>query len=342
MLTDLSLFHFRNHEERTFELAPQTVITGPNGAGKTNILEAVAMLCWTTSWKTDRDSEVVAFDSTFARVLSGDRELVIQRHPYYKRIRIDGVSKRASEVLGTIPATLFQPDDSALVHGAPAYRRLSLDRLLSQTNSEYARSLTHLQKVVKQRNKLLKLLQEGNASEDELSYWDGELATHGEYVKTVRKEALPLLAATVNEIFKELIPENGPVTLEYQESPRGGIESFLHHLHASRMKEIAAGMTLYGPHREDIIFMWGEHPAAECMSRGQSRALVIAFKVAELRYIEDHSEVKPLLLLDDVFSEFDADRRRTIVRLMSQYQTIMTTTDLDDIQKKKDIQIIAL
>jgi DNA replication and repair protein RecF len=342
MLTNLSLFNFRNHEERSFELSPQTVITGRNGVGKTNILEAVAMLCWTTSWKTDRDSEVVAWDAPFARIIGGDRELVIQRHPYYKRIRVDGLSKRASEVLGTMPATLFQPDDSALVHGAPAYRRLSLDRLLSQTNVGYSRSLTQLQRIVKQRNKLLKQLQEGNASTDELSYWDAELATHSDVVKHLRKEALPILSATVNEVFKELIPEDGPVTLEYQESPRGGVESLLHHLQNSRGKEIAAGMTLYGPHREDIIFMWGEHLAAECMSRGQSRALVIAFKVAELRYIEGHSEVKPLLLLDDVFSEFDSDRRQVIVELMGQYQTIMTTTDLDDIKKKKDLHVIAL
>lgn len=344
MLNDLSLFNFRNHTERTVKLAPQTIITGPNGSGKTNILEAVAMLSWTTSWKTDRDSEVVAWDAPFARIVGGDRELVIQRHPYYKRIRVDEVSKRASEVLGTMPATLFQPEDSTLVYGAPAYRRLTLDRLLSQTNQGYARSLTQLQKVVKQRNRLLKQIQEGRAGEDELPYWDAELATHGEVVKAVRREAIPQLETIANQVFQELIPENGPITFEYHESPRGTVESFLHHLQASRMKEIASGMTLYGPHREDIGFLWGEHPAAECMSRGQSRAVVIAFKVAELRYIEEHSEQKPLLLLDDVFSEFDEQRRTKIVELMGEYQTIMTVTELGPLKGKvaKGAEIIEL
>lgn len=344
MLSHISLHNFRNHATKELTLAPQTVIVGPNGSGKTAILEAISLLSLTTSWRTERDSEVVAWEKPFTRIVAGDRELVIQRHPYYKRIRIDGMSKRAGEVLGTLPSILFQPDDSALIHGSPAYRRSSIDRLLSQTDHEYAKALLHCQRVVKQRNKLLKRIQEGQAQVAELDYWDAQLAHHGEYVKELRKSALPLLEETVSEVFQQLVPHGGGITITYHQSPRGGEQSFLRHLEENRYKEVASGMTLYGPHREDIDFIWQTHPASEVMSRGQSRALVIAFKAAELKYLENHTETPPIFLLDDVFSEFDEERRERIITLINGYQVVMTVTDLGELAKKlpKTVQVVEL
>jgi DNA replication and repair protein RecF len=344
MLTDLSLQNFRNHQERQFVLSQQTVIVGPNGAGKTNILEAIAMLSLTTSWKTERDSEVVNWDSPFARVVSGERELVIQRHPYYKRIRIDGLSKRVGEVVGTQPSVLFQPDDSALIYGAPAYRRAALDRLLSQTVPGYMRTLSQLQKVLKHRNKLLKQIQEREASEDQLAYWDEQLAADSAIIHAARREAVPELNEGIVRYFAELIEDDLGVRMEYHQSPRHAEEapSFLHHIEQNRQKEIAAGTTLYGPHREDLIFFWGEHPAAEGMSRGQVRALVLAFKLAEVEYIEKHTELAPLLLLDDVFSEFDEERRRRVLGLAKTHQTILTATDAAGITMGENSLLISL
>jgi DNA replication and repair protein RecF len=343
LIDEIRLINFRNYDDRTFQLGRQTVITGPNGAGKTNILEAVAMLSLTTSWKTDKDSEVVRWGESFCRVVAGERELVIQAHPYFKRIRIDGISKRVGEVVGTLPTVLFQPDDSALIYGSPTYRRQAIDRLLSQTVPGYLKALTQMQKVLKQRNKLLKMIQEGQATEGELSYWDEELARDAGSIDAARSEAMPVLEERIRESFHEMIDSTDEVTVMYERSPRhieGG--SFVEHLRLNRFKEIAAGSTLYGPHREDLIFKWGEHGATEGMSRGQVRALVLAFKLAELKYIEEKTDKAPILLLDDVFSEFDDRRRQKVTELSQSYQTVLTTTDTEGIEFASDSVTIAL
>lgn len=328
MIPSLELIDFRNHEKLTVEFAPVTVITGPNGSGKTAVLEAVSLLSVASSWKTERDSEVVRWDQPFCRLVGGEREVVIQRSPAYKRYRIDGLSKKLTDVLGTLPTVLFQPDDNALVHGAPAYRRRTLDRLISQTVPGYARALTTLQKILKQRNRLLKQIQEGQASTDELIYWDEELATVGKIIYDARKEAITTLTPLVVTSFRELMPDGEEISLKYDCSPDEGGENFVAHLERNRTKEIMAGTTLYGPHREDLIFKYGGHNADECLSRGQARALVLALKIAEVTYVEQQTEIAPILLLDDVFAEFDAERRERIVATLGRYQSILTTTDM--------------
>ena len=343
MLEGLQLTSFRNHTSLEVIFQPHTIITGQNGAGKTNILEAVALLSLTTSWKTEKDSEVIQWGQPFARVVSGDRELVVQRHPYYKRIRIDGISKRVGEVIGTLPSVLFQPDDSALVYGSPTYRRQALDRLLSQTAPGYLRALTQVQKVIKQRNKLLKQIQEGEATESEIEYWDEQLSIDALIIKSEREKAVPVLAECLERVFHQLVDSDDRVDLVYEMSPRHiEGESLIEHLKKNRYKEIAAGVSLYGPHREDLLFTWGEHLVVEGMSRGQVRALVLAFKLAEVQYITTTTGSAPILLLDDIFSEFDEVRRQRVTDLTRQYQTILTTTEVDSIQGINDSHIIKL
>lgn len=331
MINELHLQHFRNHADTTVTFGHQTVIVGANGAGKTNILEAISLLSLTTSWRAGKDSEVVSWEQPFARITSGDREMVIQRKPYYKRIRIDGVSKRASEVVGTMPTVLFQPDDSQLITGSPSYRRAAIDRLLSQSVPGYLGALTRLQRVLRQRNKLLKQVQEGEAQPGELDYWDAELATETAFIRAARGAALPDFSATVEAAFAELITGTSAVQMHYEQSPKHAEteSAILHHLQENRYKEVGAGVTLYGPQREDITFMWGDHPAVEGMSRGQVRALVLAFKLAEVRHVEEATELAPILLLDDVYSEFDKERRVLVTSLTQKYQSILTTTDLE-------------
>jgi DNA replication and repair protein RecF len=341
MLSELHLQHFRNHEQVSFHFGAQTIIVGPNGAGKTNVLEAVSMLSLTTSWRTTKDSEVVTWDTPFARVISGERELVIQRKPYLKRVRIDGVSKRVGEVVGTLPTVLFQPDDSQLISGSPSYRRAAVDRLLSQVVPGYLTELSRLQRVLKQRNKLLKRIQDGEASSTELDYWNEQLAECTAQIREAREVELPKLAEAVQGAFAELVPQSELVTLTYQASPATArsTEEIASHLAHNQHKEIAAGVTLYGPQREDILFTWGSHPAAEGMSRGQVRALVLAFKLAEVACMEQRTGMAPILLLDDVYSEFDKERRQAVTTLTRKYQSILTTTDLDGMEHDIVIQL---
>lgn len=343
MLSELSLTQFRNHADATFVLGKQTIILGANGAGKTNILEAIAMLSLTTSWRTDKDSEVITWEAPFTRIVSGERELVIQRKPYYKRIRVDGVSKRAGEVIGSLPTVLFQPDDSQLVTGTPAYRRTTLDRLLSQGVPGYMSALSKLQRILRQRNQLLKRVQEGVAAPNELDYWDEHLAQETQVIRQAREAAIPVFNQAVQKHFAELVPELDSVEIVYQTSPRhlSDISQLQGYLQENRGKEVAAGVTLYGPQREDLLLSAGGHPAAEGMSRGQIRALVLAWKLAEIEYLEHVLAQEPILLLDDVFSEFDAARRERVVHITRRYQSILTATEVEN-ELRKGATIITL
>ncbi|CAN5193472.1 DNA replication/repair protein RecF [soil metagenome] len=332
LLSEISLESFRNHENQTFLLGDITVILGNNGSGKTAVLEAISLLSVADSWKTDRDVEVVQWAKPFCRVVGGFNEVVIQASPSLKRYRIDGVSKRLGDVLGRMPTVLFQPDDSMVIHGSPAGRRALIDRLLSQVVPGYAKNLQLLQKVLKQRNKLLRQVQEGAASMEELPYWDQELISLIQQIQPAREKVLTEITPIITTFFHELIPEIGQLVVHYQKSPNlsGDVPpDFFEH---QRHKEVAAGITLYGPHREDMTFTIDGHPADATLSRGQTRALVLAIKLAELTYIEKVSEVKPILLLDDIFAEFDQERRAKIFSLITKYQTVMTVTDLAGVE----------
>lgn len=333
MLERLQLENFRNHAKVEFAFAPLTVLVGNNGAGKTSILEAISMLSLTTSWRTEKDSEVIKWDEGFTRVVGGDLELVVQRHPYFKRIRIDGISKRTYQVVGYFPTVLFQPDDILLLYGAPTIRRHYLDRLLSQTSTTYTRAIVELQRVLKQRNRLLKNIQEGIAGGHELVFWDEQLAGLHTIIRPQRTQFIGYLNRKLPALFNEMVPNTLPVDIHYMTSPHLEVEHFLEHLEQNRFKEIASGVTLYGPHREDIHMKWGEHPAEQAMSRGQSRALLLALKIAELDYITEHTEEKPILLLDDIFSELDAERRGRLLGIFGDYQVIMATTEVDTTEK---------
>lgn len=332
MLEHLALEHFRSHTHFSLDFAPVTALVGQNGAGKTNILEAVSMLSLTTSWRTEQDSEVIAWDAPFCRITGDLQELVIQRLPYLKRLRVDGVSKRTLQVVGILPTVLFQPDDIQLLYGSPALRRAYMDRLLAQSIASYAREHAEISKVLKQRNRLLKLIGNGQASSSELLFWDKELDRLRTGIDSARQAFFLFLEEELPPLFAKLLPEAPLTSVIYLHSPSSQQGSFLEHLLTKRDREILAGTSLYGPHREDLQFLWDDRPITASMSRGQARALLMALKMVEIRYLETHNETKPILLLDDIFSEFDRERRNRLVGMIGEYQTILTTTELGEIQ----------
>ena len=268
--------------------------------------------------------------------MGNDTELVVQRSPYLKRIRIDGVSKRSYQVVGNLPTILFQPDDLQLLYGSPTQRRHYLDRIISQTSQLYTRAIVQLQQILRQRNRLLKQIQEGVAGEDQLLFWDQQLAEVHVPIRQGRELFFKAVNAQLPQIFAGMVPEGLPVSVQYVLSPHGEAttEVFLAHLLQNRSKEVMVGVSLYGPHREDMLVKWGEHPAEQAMSRGQSRSLLVAFKIVELDFLREHNEHRPILLLDDIFSELDADRRGRLFDLFGDYQVIMTTTELGTVQKR--------
>ncbi len=335
LLRSLRLVNFRNHKEFSLDFAPVTIITGSNGSGKTSILEAISYISVASSWKTERDAEVICWEEGFCRVIGRadvEHELALQRSPSYKRLRIDGISKRLKDVLGELPTVLFQPDDSMILYGSPSYRRQLLDRLLNQTEQGYAPALLQYQKVLKQRNKLLKRVQEGVAAPDELGYWDEQLNAAAEPIRAGREKFMAQLSEALPKRFAELMPGAEDVSVAYLRSPDTG--SLLEKLSVSRDKEIGAGSTLYGPHREDLAFMYGKVTADSAMSRGQGRALVVALKLLEVMYVEAATEKRAILLLDDIFSEFDEERQLQLLALLPDHQTVLTTTHIDALRAK--------
>ena len=275
---------------------------------------------------------------------------------YRKHIRVNGADKRVSDLMGLANVVLFVPQDISLVDGAPAGRRRYLDTMLCQIDARYCRALAKYGQVLEQRNSLLRQLRERGGAPDQLLFWDERLAEHGAEMMARRQQAVVDLETIAQPIHRDLSggrerlrlyydpsfdphePEqNGqqlllglelpPVSLPQE--PETIAEAFLARLRASRREEIARGMTTVGPHRDDLRFLDTQIDLRAYGSRGQQRTAVLATKLAEVELMARATGEQPILLLDEVMSELDADRRRYLCdRISRAEQSLITTTDL--------------
>jgi DNA replication and repair protein RecF len=254
-----------------------------------------------------------------------------------KRLRVNGVNRRASTLRATLRTVLFAPEDMSLVVGSPSLRRNLLDALIAQREvtavavmSTYARALT-------QRNSLLRRIREGASEREELAYWDGALCESGGRILEWRLETLGALARPVALAHHEIAPEEAELTLRYGSNvePRQGegrAAALRRRLHETAEKEVWNGATLVGPHRDDVVLESEGRALSLFASRGQQRTAILALKLAELDLLTDLDARPPLLLLDDVFSELDPERRAHLVRRVGGLpQAIVTTTTADDL-----------
>lgn len=337
-----------------FGPGPQ-LLHGPNAAGKTSLLEAIVLLAWGHSHRTGADGELVRWGAGLARVearvgrpgADPERRDVVEvaliRTPAggtRKRIRVNGVARRSATLGGTLQTVMFAPEDMLLVSGSPSLRRDALDTLAGQHSPVYARDLAAYGRVVQQRNGLLRLIREEQATRGELRFWDTQFIETGSAVRERRQRVLEELAGPLAAAHAEIAPDEalgGALTVTYStNAPQLGSETVREAL-ARRLaetadKEVWNGTTLVGPHRDDIVFAMGSRPLASFASRGQQRTAILALKLAELDLLAAAVGRPPLLLLDDVFSELDPDRRAHLVRrIASLPQAFVTTTTLDDI-----------
>ena len=340
MLTSLSLEHFRNHKNFDLALEKTTVFVGKNGIGKTNVLEAVALLAFGRSFREDDKRNLIAFDSNYCRVKTGELEVYIEKEPRLKMLaKNKGVGRRLVDFIGLLPAVVFSPETVDIIIGAPRDRRRFLDILISQTDREYYKALSNYTKTRRQRNRLLQRIQEGEAGESELDFWDRELSEHAKIINQKRGELLVYLSDHLSDLYKEISGKQEK-NLEIIYHQKSG-DDLAQKLADNRVREIAIGSTIYGPHRDDLEFRLAHKNMANFASRGELRSAILALKIAELRYLEDiikKSKVSdaiidsPILLLDDIFSEFDEDRRKHLSKLISKYQTLTTTTEKDHLE----------
>ena len=349
------------------------VLQGANAQGKTNLLEAIYLLATTKSSRTRSDADLITWGppdpfapGPFARVTahvkrrSGPLDLEIVVLPdadraalaasreapgraqqstetaaqtARKRFKVNGVQRRAGEVLGQVNAVLFAPTDVDIVAGSPALRRRYLDVILCQVRPSYYRALQSYNKVLLQRNSLLRQVRDRQQPPDTLLYWDGKLLDYGTHLVAQRAEAVAQLAVSAAEMHERVSGGRERLEMSYISSIplEGGAEAgvrgaFEAELAAQRQRELAAGVSLAGPHRDDLGFSTSGVDVTAFGSRGQQRTVALAIKLAELAYIRGEAGEWPILLLDDATSELDTMRRAAVLELAREHPQVFLTT----------------
>ncbi|MBX7111084.1 MAG: DNA replication/repair protein RecF [Dehalococcoidia bacterium] len=364
-LSGLSLTNVRSFRRLDLELRPgMHVIAGPNGSGKSNLLEAIALLATTRSVRAAADADLISWDAlrdeplpvgrlsaqvasregpvTVEVVIAARAGLEGQPAAATRRFRVNGVARRASDLIGRLRVVLFSADDLGIIDGAPAARRRYLDVTISQLDPTYVRALQRYQRVLQQRNSLLRRLQERRGAPNELDFWDQELAESGATVLTARAATLAALATGASARYVDLAPAGEELAICYRPAlpppltdlvsePAAALAPrFLETLNELRRRDIQAGATRIGPHRDDVTFLLGGHPAGVSASRGQQRSAALALRLAEVALSTQRTGDAPVLLLDDVLSELDAARRaRVLATAYEVDQVFITTPDPD-------------
>ncbi len=360
MLKRLKLLNFRNHADFSVELDQTTVFVGANGAGKSNILEAIALLSFCRSFRDDDKKNLVKLNADFARISGDEAEIFIQRNPsFIFQAKEKGVVKKQSDFIGRLRSVVFSPETMEIITGSPRSRRKFLDILISQSDRHYLQTLVRYEKVRVERNSLLQRIRQGLAGDSELDFWDKELVTEGKTIIKSRTKTIKYLNTHLSDLYSKISGRTDRLDLDYNSnaidcrahvftSPnlslqrRGTDGSQQHHnecddfaekLKSMRRREIPAGRTLIGPHRDDLTFNLNLCNMANFASRGEIRSAILALKIAELEFLSDGEKNQPLLLLDDIFSEFDRSRREHLCNLIEEYQTVITTTEVEHLSK---------
>jgi DNA replication and repair protein RecF len=369
-LSHISLQNFRSYGRKEFNLSKDiNIILGPNTIGKSNLIEAIFFLASGRSFRIDRDEQLVKFDKDIARVkarlqspeatVDGGQakvegknlELMIARSGVggnlrsVKKYLVNGVGKRKIDFVGNFFAVLFAPNDLEIIIGSPSKRRDFIDNILIQTDRDYRLAMGFYEKGLRIRNALLhKARETGIKSEKEFAYWDNLLIIQGQKITKKREEFINYLNSSNKNVF--------PFEIFYDKSVISR-ERLLQYKDA----EIASGVTLVGPHRDDFVVNLiinnslrqladgGEaYNIKSFGSRGQQRLAILQLKILELNYIEIKTGNKPTLLLDDIFSELDEGHINLVLDMVGCQQTIMTTTHEEFIPKKllKKINMIEL
>ncbi len=334
LLRRLQLRNHRNYGHLDLVPGPGiNVFIGANGQGKTNLLEAVSMLALSSSPRAHREIELVGPVAPESRIEAeveqgGNRlELAISLHVDGDRARrtieVDGVRRRAYDLPGHFRVTLFWPDDLGLVKAGPDQRRRFLNQMLVQVEPGYARALAGLRRVLEQRNSLLKRMAAGEESADVLAAWDEELVRIGGEIARARAAAVLELQPDAARSHAE-IAAGERLELRYQGPPEDLAEA----VHNSLSEDLRRGTTSIGPHRDDLALLLNGQEARGFGSQGQQRTAVVSLKLAEASLVERRTGERPVLLLDDVLSELDGERRAALLRLVGgEGQVIITSVE---------------
>jgi len=335
MITDLRLQHFRSYEDSSFELSPGVnIVVGPNASGKTNLLEAILVLARGNSYRV-KDSELIQFDQPWARIDGHTKNTGLRTIKLFsdqipnKLYDLEGKVYKRLPHTQSLPVVLFEPNHLLLLSGGPERRRSYLDDLLEQTTPGYGTLRRQYGRALAQRNALLK--QPTSDKTTAIFPWNIRLSQLAGQIVRARSELATQINNDITSLYKELSHSKTKVRIEYQHRwiPDQYETKLLKELESNLSTDTQRGFTSAGPHREDMVVLFDEHPAQETASRGEARTTILALKTIELKIIEQARDTTPLLLLDDVFSELDGKRRHALTDYLAPYQTFITTTDAD-------------
>ncbi|MGH7158314.1 MAG: DNA replication/repair protein RecF [Candidatus Saccharimonadales bacterium] len=330
MISSIRLQQFRTYTDATFQFSPEvTIVAGSNASGKTNLLEAVLVASQGGSFRV-KDYELIRHGKDWARLdaetAGGKRTVKIAAAPPQKSFEFDGQVFKRLPRQHTLPVVLFEPNHMQMFFGAPELRRNFMDDLLEQTSPRFGEYRRHYKRVLTQRNALLKKRQP-----HQLFVWNIRLSELGGKIARERARLVDVCNQQVSQLYSDIAGKPTVIGLRYQtQLPLDAYETaLLSSLERNEGLDVARGFTANGPHRDDLAAEIGGKPFQQIASRGETRTLALALKVIELQLLESKFAAKPLLLLDDVFSELDSNRRAALTRLVTRYQTIITTTNDD-------------
>ena len=337
IIKSIKLEHFRNYESLDLDFEKGTnILYGDNAQGKTNVLEAIYLSATTKSHKGSKDKEIVNFDKEEAHIrtiLDKDgMEYRVDMHlrkNKSKGIAINGQPiKKAADLIGLLNVVFFSPEDLSIIKNGPSERRKFVDMELFQIDKYYLYNLNQYNKIINQRNKLLKDFYNNSDLNETLQVWNMQLVTYGNQIISRREMFVNQLNEIIYDIHKNL--SGGKEELKVVYEPNVSEDDFETKLKVSQEKDIKLKMTSAGPHRDDFCFMVNGVDIRKYGSQGQQRTAALSLKLAEIELVKKVTGDHPVLLLDDVLSELDSHRQNYLLNNIGDIQTIITCTGLDE------------
>ena len=337
IIKSLELADFRNYESLEISFDKGTnILYGDNAQGKTNILEAIFVSATTKSHKGSKDKEIVNFNKEEAHIrtylLKDDEEIRVDMHlrkNKSKGIAIDGQKiKKAADLLGLLNVVFFSPEDLSIIKNGPAERRHFADMELCQLDSFYLYNLNHYNKIINQRNKLLKDMYFNPELKETLNIWDSQLVSFGSKIIERRQQFSSQMCEIIFDIHKKLSGGKEELVIKYE--PDVSIEDFERNMRLNQERDIKLKQTTTGPHRDDFSFIVNGIDIRKYGSQGQQRTAALSLKLSEIELVKKISRDTPVLLLDDVLSELDSNRQNYLLNSIGNIQTIITCTGLDE------------
>lgn len=348
----LNLLNFRNYESLQLENISESrvVLIGDNAQGKSNLVEAIYTLSFGIPYRAKKETDLILWNQKEAGVyaeldtnLSTKELAIVLRKNSPKVLKVDGVNvKRLSKFVGFLKVVLFSSEDLMLIKGSPSERRTFLDKLLVQVHPHYYHQLQVYNKLIQQRNHILKNMRESNSMDYlMLSIWDEQIVEISVDIYALRLSLIKEISQIASDYHDKISNLNEKVSIKYvsslnvidfdnfdKEKEKEKISAFLKE---NFRKEVLRSQSLYGPHRDDIDFYINDKEVKTFASQGQQRTLILSLKLSEILYIKNNTGETPILLLDDVMAELDKTRQKKLLELVgSETQTFLTTTHLDD------------